>query len=106
MVDQDNKVTAMEYLDPTFVDVATMEFEIPPGVTSVKAYEFCNIHGLWEGPSVKVQKAAEADKDTEDQKAADKNGDVKDLEKAESGASRTSNMVLTGLLLSIFLSMS
>ena len=106
VVNQDNKVIAMESLDPTFVDVAAMEFDIPPGVTSVKAYEFCNIHGLWEGPSVKVQKAAEADKDTEDQKAADKNGDVKDLEKAESGASRTSNMVLTGLLLSIFLSMS
>ena len=59
----------------------------------------------WE-PASAVQKAAEADEDTEDQKAADKNGDVKDLEKAESGASRTSNMVLTGLLLSILLSMS
>ena len=29
VVNQDNKVIAMESLDPTFVDVAAMEFDTP-----------------------------------------------------------------------------
>lgn len=55
VVDQDGAIVTMHSLDPTDVDVATMDFEIPKGAETLKAYAWCNIHGLWEGPEVEVE---------------------------------------------------
>lgn len=54
VVDQNNNIIAMNSLDPTEADKATLTFNIGPNVTETKAYEWCNLHGLWEGPSVQV----------------------------------------------------
>lgn len=58
IVDQDGTIVAMESLDPTDVSEATMEFDLSADMTSggttLKAYSYCNIHGLWEGPVVEV----------------------------------------------------
>ena len=58
IVDQDGNIVAMESLDPTDVSEATMEFDITEdmtgGGTTLKAYSYCNIHGLWVGPEVEV----------------------------------------------------
>ena len=54
VTDENDSIIAMETLDPTNMDKAVMEFSIPESVSEVKAWEFCNKHGLWSGPSVKV----------------------------------------------------
>lgn len=54
VLDQDKKIIAFQALDPTNVDIATMEFDVPESATDVTAYEWCNIHGLWKGPTVEV----------------------------------------------------
>jgi len=60
VVDQTGAILDLTSLDPTNVDIATYEFDIPEknangeDVTSVKAYAWCNIHGLYEGPTVEV----------------------------------------------------
>jgi len=54
VVDQDGNFVAYRQLDPTDVDIATLEFDIPEGVEEVTAYSWCNLHGLWKGPAVKV----------------------------------------------------
>ena len=62
VVDADTgKIITMKSLDPTGVDAATMEFDIPAGTKSIIAYEWCNIHGLWESPKVETTTAAAAD---------------------------------------------
>ena len=62
VVDADTgKIITMKSLDPTGVDAATMEFDIPSGTKSIIAYEWCNIHGLWESPKVETTTAAAAD---------------------------------------------
>ncbi|CAL1129696.1 unnamed protein product [Cladocopium goreaui] len=52
--DQDGNLLSMRHLSPAEPSPATMIFEIPPGTTQVRAFEFCNRHGLYRGPSVSV----------------------------------------------------
>lgn len=54
VVDQVDIIIAMKTLDPSDVDEAMSSFEIAEGVTEVTAYEWCNLHGLWKGPTVRV----------------------------------------------------
>lgn len=61
VVDQDGKIVAMKSLDPTGVTEATMIFDTPEGATTLKAYSWCNIHGLYEGPVTEVEPAAEVE---------------------------------------------
>jgi len=57
VVDQNNKTIAMENLDPTNVAKASITFVVPSDATSLTAYEWCNLHGLWKGPTVSLSKA-------------------------------------------------
>jgi desulfoferrodoxin (superoxide reductase-like protein) len=54
VLDQAENVVVMKNLDPTGVDKAAISFSVPSGATSLTAYEWCNKHGLWEGPTVNV----------------------------------------------------
>mmetsp|Transcript_36497 Transcript_36497/g.53505 ORF Transcript_36497/g.53505 Transcript_36497/m.53505 type:complete len:322 (+) Transcript_36497:81-1046(+) len=54
VVDQDGKPVVLETMDPTMPSPASITFDIPSGATTLTAYEFCNLHGLWEGPTVNV----------------------------------------------------
>jgi len=54
VLDQDGAFVALDVLDPAGADVARTTFAVPAGATSLRAYEFCNLHGLWEGPAVAV----------------------------------------------------
>lgn len=54
ITDEMDNIIAMESLDPKDVDKAEMSFEIPEGVKELTAWEFCNLHGLWKGPTVSV----------------------------------------------------
>lgn len=54
VVDQSGNIIGMKTLDPSDVDMAVTTFEISEGVTEVTAYEWCNLHGLWRGPTVRV----------------------------------------------------
>merc|ERR1711948_226833 len=54
VLDQGGNIVAMQNLDPNGVDVASISFTIPSTATSLTAYEFCNLHGLWQGPTVFV----------------------------------------------------
>ena len=67
VVDQNDKILTMKSLDPTGVDAATLDFDVPEGTESVTAYSWCNIHGLWLGPTVEIpatDAVADADADT------------------------------------------
>ena len=65
VVDQNDKILTMKSLDPTGVDAATLDFDVPEGTESVTAYSWCNIHGLWVGPTVEIPASdAVADADT------------------------------------------
>ena len=55
VVDQDDNIIVMKSLDPTGVNEARMEFDVPDDVDSLTAYSWCNIHGLWVGPTVEVE---------------------------------------------------
>jgi desulfoferrodoxin (superoxide reductase-like protein) len=55
VLDQDYNLVTMQELSPQGVDVASIDFTVPVGATSLTAYEWCNKHGLWEGPTVQVQ---------------------------------------------------
>ena len=52
--DQLGNLLSMRHLSPAEPSPATMIFEIPPGTTAVRAFEFCNVHGLFRGPAVSV----------------------------------------------------
>merc|ERR1719189_923504 len=54
VLDQGGNIVAMRNLDPNGVDVASISFTIPSTATSLTAYEFCNLHGLWQGPTTAV----------------------------------------------------
>jgi desulfoferrodoxin (superoxide reductase-like protein) len=54
VLDQSGGFVAMDVLDPTGVNMAQMEFDIPSSATELVAYEWCNLHGLWKGPEVSV----------------------------------------------------
>lgn len=57
VLDQAGNIVTMQNLDPTGVDKATITFTVPSGATSLTAYEWCNKHGLWVGPEVKITTA-------------------------------------------------
>merc|ERR1712087_744080 len=65
VVDQDGDIVGMRALDPTQIVhgpvPAQAEFDIPDGTTSLQAYEWCNKHGLWEGPVVNVSSTLTAE---------------------------------------------
>ena len=51
VVNEDNEIIHWKTLDPTGKDTATMEFPIPVGTKKVTVYSWCNIHGLYVGPT-------------------------------------------------------
>eukprot|EP00930_Biecheleria_cincta_P021105 TRINITY_DN15717_c0_g1_i4.p1 TRINITY_DN15717_c0_g1~~TRINITY_DN15717_c0_g1_i4.p1 ORF type:complete len:2701 (+),score=424.75 TRINITY_DN15717_c0_g1_i4:78-8105(+) len=55
--DQSGNIIAHRQLSPSEPSPATLYFDIPEGTTSVRAYEFCNTHGLWQGEAVAVSSA-------------------------------------------------
>merc|ERR1712083_269027 len=52
VLDENDTVVTMQNLDPTGVDTARITFTLPSAATSLTAYEFCNKHGLYRGPTV------------------------------------------------------
>jgi desulfoferrodoxin (superoxide reductase-like protein) len=52
--DQDGAILILRILNSSEPKPATLYFDIPPGTVSVRAYEFCNIHGLLQGDEVAV----------------------------------------------------
>lgn len=53
-----NKIVAMETLDSTGVDTATLDFDVPKSAKSLQAFAWCNLHGLWVGPTAEVATVA------------------------------------------------
>ncbi|CAE7513674.1 unnamed protein product [Symbiodinium natans] len=47
-------LVSMRHLSPAEAAPATMYFEIPVGTTSLRAFELCNLHGLYRSPAVAV----------------------------------------------------
>merc|ERR1712070_397430 len=45
----------MQSLDPSGMSKAVITFQVPRNASSLTAFEFCNKHGLWKGPTVQVQ---------------------------------------------------
>jgi desulfoferrodoxin (superoxide reductase-like protein) len=71
--DQDGNIIFMKALDPTNVDsVSGVAFAIPEKTTSVTAYEFCNLHGYWKGPSYPVPElyAVDVEEETSDEETS------------------------------------
>lgn len=62
ITDESDEIIAMKALDPNGVSKAEMTFDIPDGTKSVTPWEFCNMHGLWVGPTVMID-SHEHDKD-------------------------------------------
>ena len=90
VVDADTgKIITMKSLDPTGVDAATMEFDIPSGTESIVAYEWCNIHGLWESPKVETTTSAAAD-------SSDTSTSAMDGGSTSAGACSTTTIVALG----------
>merc|ERR1712190_66626 len=54
VVDEQGTVVAMTQKFPDDPSPATLNFVIPSSARSLTAYEFCNKHGLYVGPSVRV----------------------------------------------------
>ncbi|KAL7535329.1 hypothetical protein ACHAXR_006425 [Thalassiosira sp. AJA248-18] len=52
--DQDDKVVALESMNPSAAGPAWLSFDVPDGVTMLTPYVWCNVHGLWKGTSVMV----------------------------------------------------
>mmetsp|Transcript_130442 Transcript_130442/g.244051 ORF Transcript_130442/g.244051 Transcript_130442/m.244051 type:complete len:105 (+) Transcript_130442:2-316(+) len=48
----------MQNLDPIGMSKASVSFEVPRNASLLTAYEFCNKHGLWKGPTVQVPKSS------------------------------------------------
>jgi len=55
VLDQNQDIVIMKALNPNGVDKASINFTVPEGITSLTAYEWCNLHGLWKGPTVTVE---------------------------------------------------
>lgn len=59
VLDEDGAVVGLDATDPSTATVpVTYSFDVPKGATSLTAYEFCNKHGLWEGPQADVPTTA------------------------------------------------
>ena len=54
IVDDQGYTTTLKALDPTGVDYASLEFFPREGAETLTAYIWCNIHGLYVGPTVNV----------------------------------------------------
>lgn len=54
VVDQTGEILSMQSLNPTHLDIAQITFDIPSSATTLTAYEWCNIHGLYIGPTIDV----------------------------------------------------
>lgn len=54
VLDQDGSMVGMKALDPSNTTRAVATFNVPVSATQLVAYEWCNLHGLWMGPVVKV----------------------------------------------------
>eukprot|EP00978_Attheya_sp_CCMP212_P016614 scaffold43696_cov48-Attheya_sp.AAC.3 len=52
--DQNDEIIANRNMSPFNPSPATFTFSIPPGTTSITAYQFCNRHGLWKGDKTAV----------------------------------------------------
>jgi len=55
--DQNDDVVFLLQFDPNAIVSSTIPvatFTLPPSVTSVTPYEYCNLHGLWKGVTVSV----------------------------------------------------
>ncbi|CAB9497474.1 Desulfoferrodoxin [Seminavis robusta] len=63
-VDQNNQIFAVETMDPNQAAPATVVFEVPEDVTAMTAFEFCNLHGLWMGPTVETPLLGQVDNAT------------------------------------------
>jgi len=62
--DETGSVVYLKQFDPASVSSASppiMEFNVGPASTVLTPYEYCNLHGLWKGPSVTVPFQAKAD---------------------------------------------
>jgi len=55
VLDQAGEIVVLKNLNPENVDKAQVDFTVPSSATSLTAYEFCNKHGLWKGPTVTVK---------------------------------------------------
>ena len=54
IMDDMGTIVLMSSLDPTVANVASLDFNIPKGATTLTAYSWCNIHGHWVGPTIEV----------------------------------------------------
>jgi desulfoferrodoxin (superoxide reductase-like protein) len=54
VLDQNNKAVGFQMFSPTDIVPVTMSFRIPAGTTSLTAYEYCNLHGLYKGETFSV----------------------------------------------------
>jgi len=54
VTDQDGEVVSMRSLDPSVMSTASITFAVPRNASSLTAYEFCNKHGLWRGPTMQI----------------------------------------------------
>lgn len=52
VVDDQDNMFKLNAMDPTGVDQATLDFDVPEGAKTLTAYIWCNIHGLYVGPTV------------------------------------------------------
>eukprot|EP00746_Dinoflagellata_sp_MGD_P076239 gnl/MRDRNA2_/MRDRNA2_30692_c0_seq1.p1 gnl/MRDRNA2_/MRDRNA2_30692_c0~~gnl/MRDRNA2_/MRDRNA2_30692_c0_seq1.p1 ORF type:complete len:654 (+),score=102.56 gnl/MRDRNA2_/MRDRNA2_30692_c0_seq1:254-1963(+) len=53
-MDQNNSCVGMDALDPTRCDIAQVEFDLPRQATKLTPFGYCNLDGLWVGPTVQV----------------------------------------------------
>ena len=66
VVDQTGSILDLTTLDPTNVDTATYDFTVPEvngdgeKVTSLTAYSWCNLHGLYVSPTVEISEESAA----------------------------------------------
>lgn len=58
VLDQNSNIVTLQSLDPIEADIASVDFAAPSDATSLTAYVFCNLHGLWQGPIVQVNSVA------------------------------------------------
>ncbi|KAJ9456028.1 Adenylate cyclase [Diplonema papillatum] len=59
VVDQHDVVFSMKDFSP-MESSPTLLLDIPYGVTAVKAFSYCNVHGLFEGPSTNVSNTTDS----------------------------------------------
>ncbi|CAE7651346.1 unnamed protein product, partial [Symbiodinium sp. CCMP2456] len=58
--DQTGRVVSMRHLSPAEPAPATMYFDVPENATSLRAFELCNLHGLWSSEVVSLSPGSAA----------------------------------------------